>query len=180
MDLANWTGFLGGVAGLAALVMQGYDVWKRRRPVLRLWVPFCFVGTHASSKQRVLFALIRISNTSERPAYLYLETLRAHVYLTGGWHEVGVLAFPGDTLVNTDLPETARLHAGIEYIKAFSRFDNAVVSLDTPFSRYLGLTSADAELTAAPGRLRVSVKDCNLVAYELEADIQASEPPHAL
>jgi hypothetical protein len=124
----------------------------------------------------VLFVLVRISNTSERPAYLYLDTLHADALFSGEWHNVQVVSFPKDVLVNTDLPEVARLHAGIEYIKAFNRFDDAVVSLDTPFSRYLPITSGEAELTIVPKRIRIHVRDCNLVAYTLEAEIPASAP----
>lgn len=178
MNVVNWIGLIGGAAGLIALGLEGYRLWMKRRPSLTLFVPYHFTGDDASSRQRMLFALVRISNHSERTAYLYLETLRAEVKFKGRWYPMSVPSFPPSVTFHCDLPETIQHHAGVKYIRFFNKFDPAVIALDKPFSRYFGMTCHDRVAVENAERLRLEVKDCNLVRYIIEADIQKNDPEH--
>jgi hypothetical protein len=182
MDTTDWvahlgliTGLLGLIAGILALVLQGYDSWKKRRPRLRLFVPYCFAGTHAPSRRLVIFVLVRVSNLSERPAFLYLETLKVHLRLNGSWIAAPVLDFPQGEHVNTDFPDSMNQSAGIKYIKALNRFDSPVVALDNPYARYLGLVCDGADVKAID-RVRLEFQGCDLVQYQLEADVMGLNP----
>jgi hypothetical protein len=178
MNVSDWVGVLGGLAGLLALGVEGYALWLKRRPELILFVPYHFTGDHAQSKQRMLFALIRISNTSERVAHLYLETLRAEVLFKGCWYPMSVVSFSPKSNMEFDLPEPIQHHAGIKYFNFFNKFDPAVVSLDSPYSRYLGMTCPDRGVLENAERLRIEFKDCNLHHYIIEADILKNDPEH--
>jgi hypothetical protein len=179
MSPADWVGVIGGIAGFAALAVQGYALWLKRRPALNLFVPYHFTGDEPNSKQRVLFALVRISNTSERPAHLYLETLRAEVLFKGRWYQMSVLSFAPHADMHFDLPEPVQHYAGLKYFKLFNKFDGAVIPLDHPYSRYLGLAFHDPSVVNNAERLRFEVKDCNLVKYTVEADILKNDPEHS-
>ena len=109
MSNADLIGILGGVAGLVALLVQGYTLWQKRKPALVLFVPYHFTGDEAQSNQRILFALIRLANTSERPAHLYLETLRAEVRYKGRWYQMSVPSFAPQAQMQFDLPEHIQL-----------------------------------------------------------------------
>jgi hypothetical protein len=179
MSPADWVGVIGGISGFAALAVQGYTLWLKRRPALNLFVPYHFSTSDLNSKQRVLFALVRISNTSERPAYLYLETLRAEVLFKGRWYQMCVRNFPPQAPLQFDLPERIQHHAGVKYFKVFHKFDSALISLDRPYSTYVGLTFHDPNVVNNADRLRLEVKDCNLVKYTIEADILKNDPEHS-
>ena len=179
MDASAWIGLVGGISGLLALVIQGYYLWLKRKPSLSLFAPYHFQGDHAESKQRMLFTLIRVSNTSERAAHLYLETLRAEVLFKGRWYQMSVISFVPSADMKFDLPEPIQHAAGIKYFKFFHKFDSAVVTLDNPYSRYLGLTCSERGVVDNAERLRIEVKDCNLDLYKIEADILKNDPEHS-
>jgi hypothetical protein len=179
MAIADWVGILGGVAGLLALGIEGYDHWKKRKPQLTLFIPYHFTGDEAQSKQRMLFALARISNTSERTAHLYLETLRAEVLFKGRWYQMSVPSFAPEANLQFDLPEPIQHHAGVKYFKFFNKFDATVISLDKPYSIFIGMTCLDRGVVDNAERLRIEVKDCNLSKYTIEADILRNDPEHS-
>ena len=179
MGTSNWVGILGGLAGLLALAIEGYGYWKKRKPQLALFVPYHFTGDEAQSKQRILFALVRISNASERAAHLYLETLRAEVLFKGRWYQMSVPSFAPKANMEFDLPEPIQHHAGVKYFQFFNKFDAAVITLDNPYSRYIGMTCLDRGVVEKAERLRIEVKDCNLTRYIIEADILSNDPEHS-
>jgi hypothetical protein len=179
MSPADWIGVIGGAAGLVALAVQGYVLWLKRKPALILFVPYHFTGDEPNSKHRLLFALVRISNTSERPAHLYLETLRAEVLFKGRWYQMSVPSFAPQATMQFDLPEPVQYYAGIKYFKFFNKFDSAVIPLDLPYSRYLGLAFHDPSVVNNAERLRLEVKDCNMIKYVIEADILKNDPEHS-
>lgn len=179
MEPADVIGVIGGLAGFAALAIQGYTTWQKRKPDLKLFVPYNFSGDNAQSGQRMKFCLVRISNLSERPAYCYFETLKAEVLYKNRWHPVEVPSFPEDAKMSFDLPEAIQFHAGVKQIPFFNKFISPVISLDNPFSRYLAVTCHDRGAMEHGEKLRIEFKDCNLTKHVLEADILKNDPEHA-
>jgi hypothetical protein len=180
MDVTFWTGVLGigGIAGIAALGFQSYDLWSRRVPNLKLFVPYNFKGTHSESKDRFIFALVRISNSSYREAFIYLETLRAEVLFKKRWYQMSVPSFPANHGAQFDLPEEVQHYAGVKYISFFNKFDSPVISLDKPYSRYIGLYCSNPNIVEGAEKLKLEFKDCNLRRYTLIADIVNNDPEY--
>ena len=178
MQPADVIGIIGGIAGFTALAVQGYLMWQKRKPDLKLFVPYNFSGDHAGSGQRMMFCLVRISNLSERPAYLYLETLKAEVLYKNRWHPVEVPSFSEQVNMSFDLPEQVQFHTGVKQIPFFNKFSSPVISLDNPYSRYFAVTCHDRGAMEQGERLRLEFKDCNFTKHVLEADILKNDPEH--
>jgi len=178
MQAADVIGMIGGFAGLAALAVQAYLLWQKRKPDLKLFVPYHFSGDHAESGQRMMFCLVRISNLSERSAYIYFETLKAEVLYRGRWHPVDVPSFPESASMQFDLPENVQFHAGVKQIPFFNKFSSPVISLDQPYSKYFAVTCHDRGAMEYGEKLRLEFKDCNLERHVLEAEILKNDPEH--
>ncbi|MCC5879712.1 MAG: hypothetical protein JJU03_07450 [Idiomarina sp.] len=178
MQLADLLGIIGGLAGLLALAVQGYLIWQKRKPDLKLFVPYNFSGDHTESGQRMMFCLVRISNLSERPAYVYFETLKAEVLYKNRWHPVEVPSFSQQANMDFDLPEAVQFHTGVKQIPFFNKFSSPVISLDNPYSRYFAVTCHDRGAIDHGERLRLEFKDCNLTKHVLEAEILKNDPEH--
>lgn len=170
---------LGALSGVLALVINGYNYWIKRRPRLRLFVSYHFTGNtgNTGTPQRlVLFALVRIGNTSERPAHLYLETMRAKILFEECWYPAEIMACETDTLC-TDFSDVEQRHIGLKSsIKPFDKFDPAVVSLDNPYARFVPITCANGHVLNKAERLRLEVKDSSLKCHIIEADILRKDP----
>jgi hypothetical protein len=177
MGVADTIGLIGGLAGLLALGIEGYGLWKRRQPQLTLFTPY-FITGDTEDKRRVLFVLVRISNSSERVANLYLETTSAEILFKGRWYPVTIPSFPKDAPMNFDLDNEVQWHAGLKSFEFFNKFDEAVISLDYPYSRYLAFHSHQREAINNPERLRLILRDCNLNKYVVESEILRNDPEH--
>lgn len=169
-------GLIGGLAGLIALIIQGVQLWKRRYPRLKLFVPYHFTGSASHNQQRVLFCLVRISNLSERPAFIYLETLRAEVLFKGRWYQMSVISFPKDKPLETDFPEHILYEAGLKDVQHFNKFSGPVISLDNPYSSYIPITYSEHAVVEGAERLRLEFKDCNLKKYVIDAEVLDNDP----
>lgn len=179
MSPVDVIGIIGGLAGFVALAIQGYLMWQKRKPDLKLFVPYHFSGDISESGQRMMFCLVRISNLSERPAYVYFETLKAEVLYRNRWHPVEIPSFADGANVNFDLHEDIQFHAGVKQIPFFNKFSSPVISLDNPYAKYFALTCHDRAAMDHGERLRLEFKDCNLTKHVLEADILKNDPEHA-
>ncbi|WP_288650142.1 hypothetical protein [Pseudomonas sp. UBA5568] len=124
MDAAGFVGVIGGLAGMAALAIEGYGLWNKRKPRLKIFAPYSFTGD--ADKEKMLFVLVRIANTSERAAHLYLETTTAEILYKGRWYPVGVVSFAKDVKLNFDLPENIQYHAGV---KSFEFSTSSILQL---------------------------------------------------
>lgn len=180
MNVAFWTGILGvgGFAGFAALGFQAYDLWSRRAPKLKLFVPYNFKGTDSGTQSRFMFALVRISNSSYREAFIYFETLRAEILFRKRWYQMTVPSIPPDHAMTFDLPEQVQHYAGVKYILFFNKFDSPVIALDKPYSRYMGMYCSNSNVVEGAEKLRLQFKDCNLRRYTLIADILKNDPEY--
>lgn len=178
MQPADVIGIIGGIAGFTALAVQAYLMWQKRKPDLKLFVPYNFSGDHAESGQRMMFCLVRIPNLSERPAYVYFETLKAEVLFRNRWHPVEVPSFAEQANMSFDLPEPVQFHTGVKQIPFFNKFSSPVISLDNPYSRYFAVTCHDRGAMEHGERLRLEFKDCNLTKHVLVADILKNDPEH--
>lgn len=170
---------IGGLAGLIALVVQGFQLYMKRSPSLKLFVPYHFTGSASHNNQRLLFCLTRISNLSERAAFIYLETLRAEVLFKGRWYQMSVWSIPKGKNLETDIPEHIQHEAGIKYIDPFNKFSNPVISLDKPYASYIPITSTEQAVVEGAERLRLEMRDCNLKKYIIEAEILKNDPEHS-
>jgi hypothetical protein len=173
---SDFIGVVGGVAGFIALAVQGYALWQKRKPELKLFVPYNFSGDLAGSGSRVKFCLVRISNLSERPAYVYFETLKAEILYKNRWHPVEVPSFADNTKMEFDLPDDVQFHTGVKQFPFFNKFSSPVISLDKPYSRYFAAICHDREAMEHGEKLRIQFKDCNLISHTLEADILKNDP----
>lgn len=178
MGITDTIGLLGGIAGLFALGIEGYTMWQKRKPQLSLFTPFSFTGYHQESSQHTIFVLVRIANSSDRVAHLYLETLRAEILFKDRWYPVSVPSFRKDANMSFDLHEDVQHHAGIKSFQFFNKFDEAVVSLDYPYSCYIGMYCHSVEAINNAERLRLMIHDCNLTQYTIESDILKNDPEH--
>ena len=181
MDFASWTGLLGGIAGTVALLVEAWEMWKRRKPALRLFVPLAWTGTiQSAEQQRMLALLIRISNSSEMPAHPYFENIRADVRYRGEWHHCGVTDMQGDEKVGTSFPQAIERYLGIGRIPYFCRFDDVAITVGGPYSRFLLLTSDEPGVYAEPECARLTLLDCTGTSYTLEAKIGRVSVPQVL
>lgn len=171
MSTTDTIAIIGGVSGLVALAVQGIQLWRNRTPSLKLFVPYHFTGSASHNNQRVLFCLARISNLSERPAFIYLETLRAEVLFKGRWYQMSVWNIPKDKVLETDFPEHIQHEAGIKNVDPFNKFSSPVISLDNPYSSYIPITSSEQAVVEGAERLRLEFKDCNLKKFVIETEI---------
>jgi len=178
INIPNSIAVIGGLAGFTAFIIQVIQLWKNRSPSLRLFIPYHFTGSASHNNQRVLFCLIRISNLSERPAFIYLETLRAEILFKERWYQMSVISFPKDQQLQTDLPENVQYEAGLRDIKHFNRFSGPVISLDSPYSVYIPMTFLDQVVVEKGERLKLEFKDCNLKKYIIEAEISKNAPEY--
>lgn len=179
MNLSDTIGIVGGLAGLLALGIEAYSLWKRRSPNLTMFTPYYFSG-EAPDNKRILFVLVRISNSSERIANLYLETATAEILYKGRWYPVIIPNFAKGISVDFDLPEAFKHHAGIGSFDFFNKFDEANVSIDYPYSRYMGFHSHQTNAIDAPERLRLTLRDCNLKKIVVESEILKNDPEHMI
>jgi hypothetical protein len=170
MTTSDLIGILGGVAGILALVNQGYTMWQNRLPKLVMFIPFAIIGDQA--KERHLILLVRLANTSERPANMYLETLHSEVFSDGQWHHAPIVIFAANAKISFDLPPEIQRQSGVKDIKFFEIFDNALITLDHPYSRYLVLSPKNVPILEKVERLRIKLRDCNLHEHVVEAEVQ--------
>lgn len=178
MNIADFVGIIGGIAGLGALSIEGVSIWRRRKPKLTLFAPYNFTGNNSENNARLLFVLIRISNSSERIANLFLETTRAEVLYRGVWYPVAVPSFQKNTEIRFDIPDEIQHIAGIKNFQFFNKFDEAVISFDRPYSRYIGMYSDSVDTINNAERVRLVIHDCNLRKYVIEGDIRKNDPEH--
>lgn len=174
MTNADLIGILGGLAGVLALVIQGYTMWRNRLPKLVMFVSNVITGE--LNNQRHLILMIRIANTSERPAYMYLETLYAEVLFNGRWHHAPTLIFPPGAKLHFDLSAEHQQQSGVKEIKFIEKFEDALITLDRPYSRYLPLAPQKVTHLEQVTRLRIKLKDCNLHEHVVEADLPKHGP----
>ncbi len=178
MSLSEVTALIGGLAGFTALAVQGIHLWKNRNPSLKMFVPYHFTGSASHNNQRLLFCLVRISNLSDRPAFVYLETLRAEVLFKKRWYQMSVWNFPKGQSLQTDIPEPIQHDAGIKDVPPLNKFSSPVISLDNPYSAYIPITCSEQAVVEGGERLKLEFKDCNLKTYVIEAEIIKNDPQH--
>lgn len=176
ISVTNLIAVIGGLAGFTAFVIQGIQLWKNRSPSLRLFIPYHFTGSASENNQRFLFCLVRISNLSERPAFIYLETLRAEVLFKGRWYQMSVISFPKDKQLETDFPDHLIYYSGLKDVQHFNKFSGPIISLDNPYSSYIPITYSESNVVEGAERLRLEFKDCNLEKYVIESDILDNDP----
>jgi hypothetical protein len=164
-------GAIGGVVGSVAGALALRDRWRHRKPILRLFAPYQFIGTNSGSGERTLILLLRISNLSRANAFLYLETLACKVRNGENWFPTTVLQVPPDVnRFKTNLPSHQQLQFGLHEVGPLRRYTNPVVSLSEPLTGYVVLTCNDPTILESPDAIQVSVRDCQFRLYKMVVD----------
>jgi len=170
-SVADWTGLLGGLAGIISLIVTMWALWMNRSPSLHLFAPHYFVGLDAKSRVPVLNVLLRISNASERSAFLYLETMSVEMDYDGKWVQMLRLETDPDKPIQTDFSDSKALTFGLKHCRYLPRFGNPVISRDNPLSGFIAL-AGDSSIKDLkwPLRMRLKVFDCHFVKHVLEVN----------
>lgn len=175
MEIADFIGVVGGLAGMGALCIEGVSLWRKRIPRLTMFIPYHGGGQNTAG-QEVMFLLVRISNSSERIAHMYLETLSAELLHKRKWHQAIVPSYRKDVTLSFDLDLEIQHQSGIRSFEPFNKFDKAIITMDEPYCRYISLyCDMGAELREAE-ELRITVYDCNLRKYKIKGKILKQDP----
>jgi hypothetical protein len=156
-------GILGGLLSLR-------DRWQNRKPHLQLFAPYLFWGTDVANKRRFLFLYLRIANSSQKNAYLYLETMSVMLKINGIWYRT---YFSDQEIKRTDFSDAEKLHFGIGKARVINRFEDNIITFDKPLCGYVILGHAnDAIFDGAIEKVKIEVEDCHHEKSALYADLE--------
>lgn len=179
-NIGIWTGIVGGIVGAVAGVLALWDRWKHRHPRLLLFAPYSFSGVDIGNGRKCLNVLCRLSNSSQKAAFIYLETMKVELAKAGNWHVVQRVDFPKGQTPKTDFSSSEKIHFGVDDVPYFSRFGTSVISRDNPFSGYLCVISDQEDILQNPTKLRISIRDCHFKEHIVKVDFaeQKKQDPH--
>ena len=168
-DFSILIGVILGLIGIAGGYLTLIDKWKNRKPKLNLFVPYNWSGVDTGANKRFLNLYLRISNSSNKSAFLYLETLYVEVKINGKW-------FPTEffevELKGTDFPEAEKERFGIGKVEFLKRFNENVVTYDKPLCGYISVTcNKDSIFESSIEAIKVEVYDCHERRYILHVDL---------
>ena len=170
-NISFWTGLIGGLAGLVALI----DRWRDRRPHLHLFAPYyfsCFPSSTPLSGTSICNIFVRISNTSKCAAYLYLETLSVDLKKDGIFHKTKRLDVEFGANVATDFSQPEKIRLGIGRVPWLSRFDDTTITREKPLSGYVAVTTNDDAVVRDPEGIRLCIRDCQMKEHVMEVDLR--------
>lgn len=172
-----------GAVGVTIAVVVGviggiWSLWDRiinRKPILKLFTPYYFSCKDGVSMQPVLMILVRISNSSQKSAFLYLETMSIEVMSNGKWYKTKRLNTEQTTPLKTDFSEAEKVRFGINDVKYLNRFGCTVVSYDNPLSGYVPVAHEEESVLTNIDKIRIKVTDCHFKSYEMEVDLKEQQ-----
>lgn len=173
--ISPWTGFLGGLAGLLVLGLELFRLWRDRKPRLRLFTPDWFVGFDAVHKKPVLNVLLRISNSSSRIAFLYLETMQVEIQILREWKQREVLETSHVEKISTDFPKEKGAALGLSHIGYLNRWKAPAVSSEAPLSGYVAMDYDAGWKACDLSGIRINVEDCHRRKHRLSAKLGKEE-----
>jgi hypothetical protein len=158
-------GFFGVIGGLLSL----HDRWANRCPDLELFTPYNWSGIDIGNQKRFLCLYLRISNNSQRSAYLYLETMSVMVKINGNWYQT---YFIDEEVKETDLPEAGKQRLGLGRAHFLNRFEDNVITFDKPLCGYIIVGyDNDSIFNGSLEEVKIEVEDCHEKKYILYTDL---------
>lgn len=171
--IGAWTGLLGGIAGVVSLVIVLTDLWINRKPDLELFAPFAFHARYTDSGPVGLHVFVRISNSSRKDAFVYLETLAAEIKSKGNWYKAQLpITDPDKPIVVPNFTEFTVDRFGLKWARYFNRFKDNVITMEHPLSGYIAITHGDSNIMTNAEAIRLSFRDCHMHQYSLEANFE--------
>ncbi len=175
-------GVVGGIIGALAGSWSLFDRFANRHPRLLMFAPYNWAGSDTTAGP-TYGIFIRLSNLSQAPAFLYLETLKAELYSGGTWHTALVLSLPQTHAIATDFPQELQAHLGLNDARVLNRFLDGLVTYDRPLCGYILVSSPFDDMTTPLEAIRLSVFDSHLKRpHTMTADLRRQErlyAPHA-
>lgn len=175
-DLKKFALLVGIIAGLVGVVggwITLYDKWRNRKPKLSLWVPYNWTGEDIGAQKRFLALYLRISNTSNKEAYLYLETMSVSLKIKNNWYRVYLSDLPYEGIKETDFPERELRHFGIGKVKFLNRFEDNIVTFEKPLCGYVVVGYKDDSIfNESIDMIRLEVEDCHRKKHILYTDLE--------
>ena len=163
-SLKKWGIIIGLVGGIVGAILGGwglYDRYEQRRPKLAVFIPYHWAGKDQETGD-IYILYLRISNISQAPAYLYMETLKIEIFENNKWQKAQVLHLPSNRPLVTDLPTGWASTVGIFDAKPINRFTDGLVTYDKPLCGYLFVKSPFKKSDPKLSKVRVSVFDSYL------------------
>ena len=130
---------------------------------------FCF---DVGAKKRFLAMLTRISNLSQKNAYLLSETLSVEIEKGGRWYKTEIAWVPNKEYITTDFTETQKVIFGVEEIKLLKRFEAPIITYDQPLTRYIVVTHKDEDILEHIDAVRIQIRDCHKKLYKMEVNLK--------
>ncbi len=167
-DISTIIGICGGIIGLIGGCISIYEIWKNRKPKLKLFAPFYWFGQDTKATS-TLSILIRISNASKKSAFLYFETISVEIKKDDIWAKGKVLTVMSDTII-CDLPNETQVLYGINKVAYLNSFTDAIIEHNNPLTKYIAIGGLDKEYLLKPEGIRIIVEDCHHKIYTLKVD----------
>lgn len=138
ISLGPIVGFVGGIVGIIAGLWALLDRYKNRHPRIKVFAPYQWTGNDSVTGKHILSVFFRISNISQTPTYLYLETLKAEIYYTElqKWESIQTIKLLTDKIA-TDFSEGMIKQFGINKAKYLDVFDDCIVKFSEPLCGYI-------------------------------------------
>ena len=162
---------LGVIGGIWSL----WDRWKNRKPRLELFVPQYSTGIDAKSERCGLFLLVRISNSSQKNAYILPETISVEIEKNGKWYKTPVAWIPKKEFLETDFSEHEKVIHGVEEVQLLKRFESPVISYDYPLTRYIVATHNNDSVLKTMDKIRIKIRDCHMKLYDMCVDFEEQQ-----
>jgi hypothetical protein len=142
-----------------------------------LFAPYNWSGLDTGPGKKIVCFVVRLSNGSRAPAFLYLETMSVELRYAGNWVKTEWCEPPASVQhLRTDFPEELRTLLGVDVLKPLRRFQDLHVTYAAPVSGLLILRPDGDEACRGFDAIRVTVKDCHLKPHVLTADVTEQAP----
>ena len=159
---------IGVIVALSLGAIQVVEWWNNRNPKLQLFVPEYYTGTDVGANERFLAILVRISNLSQKNAYLLPETMAVKIKSDGKWHTTKIPWIPNKEYIETDLTESQKVIIGTNEVKLLKRFESPVITYDNPLTRYIPLYCDDANVLEKVEGIKIYVEDSHHKPHIME------------
>jgi len=161
---------VGGIIGIVGGWWSLCDKYKNREPRLSLFVPYNWSGIDTGAQKRYCFLFIRISNSSSKSAYLYLETMSVYLKIDDKWY---CTLRRDEEVKETDFPESLKKRFGLEKANYLNRFEDNVITYDKPLCGYITVEHRnDSIFERKIQEVKIKVYDCHGKLYTLKTDLE--------
>jgi hypothetical protein len=160
---------IGVIVALTLGVIQVIEWRNNRTPKLHLFVPEYYTGTDVGANKRFLAVLVRISNFTQKNAYLFPETMAVKVKSKGKWYRTEIKWIPKE-YIETDFTEYEKVLHGTSEVKLLKRFESPVIAYDNPLTRFIVLSCEDTSLLENIDGIKIYVEDCHQIPHIMSVE----------